>query len=434
MEGFRRKGHRLPFPGPARRRPQVRIFRLYGPDRGGPRRGPARRRRLARRSPAQRLVGLRRYRSDAFLRRVRRPVRRHGAAHRSGWIGQGARHPEALRRPHRPPHRGGRRHPAFRSGSGADRDRIHTPRRGPQPHLHAPAPCGPAPRARRPCASGGFSGHAGSPALRLLAHRAHDPGRAGRRGTRRERRDHGRLPVDRQAHGPAGRHRHGRYGALRRKVRRHRARGDHRQPGSHRVRRALRRHASAQHRPGGQFRHPVRKRHCCGHAPHRGRDRLERPQARPRHERGAAPACGHAQDAARRACRQAGRPPERKPRAPQGSGKGRRAGRVRAGRGSHVQGRGDQRREGACRETRRQQHQGHARAHGRHPLQDAFRRGLHRRPRGRGQGEHDPVCFQGSARTLHRTRADQGSCRAHCRFRRRTPRSGSGRRHEPGGH
>ena len=66
-----------------------------------------------------------------------------------------------------------------------------------------------------PCASGGFSGHAGSPALRLLAHRAHDPGGAGRRGTRRERRDHGRLPVDRQAHGPAGRHRHGRYGALR---------------------------------------------------------------------------------------------------------------------------------------------------------------------------------------------------------------------------
>ena len=133
-------------------------------------------------------------------------------------------------------------------------------------------------------------------------------------------------------------------------------------------------------------------------------------------------------------CRQAGRPPERKPRAPQGSGKGRRAGRVRAGRGSHVQGRGDQRREGACRETRRQQHQGHARAHGRHPLQDAFRRGLHRRPRGRGQGEHDPVCFQGPAWTLHRTRADQGSCRAHRRFRRRTPRSGSGRRHEPGGH
>ena len=46
---------------------------------------------------------------------------------------------------------------------------------------------------------------------------------------------------------------------------------------------------------------------------------------------------------------------------------------------------------------------------------------VHRGPRGRGQGEHDPVCFQGPARTLHRTRADQGSCRAHCRFRRRTP-------------
>lgn len=41
----------------------------------------------------------------------------------------------------------------------------------------------------------------------------------------------------------------------------------------------------------------------------------------------------------------------RKIAAPQGSGKGRRAGRVRTGRGSHVQGRGDQRRKGACRKT-----------------------------------------------------------------------------------
>ncbi len=164
-------------------------------------------------------------RPHAVLRRVGRPDRRHRHDPHRNRGDQHRRHLQADARPLRASrHRGRGVRPSRRTGARRDRRRAAAGDPA-QSHRDAPAPPGAADGARRGNAPGRFAGRARPAAVRLHQPRS-DDGRAGRAGRRdRQRRDLAQRPGDHRDQAVRRGGRGGRDGALRREVRRQRARG-----------------------------------------------------------------------------------------------------------------------------------------------------------------------------------------------------------------